>query len=431
MSPDSFERQIEAVRRRLAELEERALGPADQRVLLLESLEELSATLEELHVAAEELRHQNDELAAARQAVEAERQRYQDLFEFAPDGYLVTDHDGVIREANRAAASLLGVQPEFLVGKPLSVFVSEEDQKSFYGGLSQFRSATDAKEDWQLRLQPRDRTPFPASLTVGSVRQPEGGLTGLRWLIRDITERKEAEQELRSARDQLRALAARRETAHEDERSSIARESREELAQVLAALKIELTRLADLQPKELPTLRERTRGLLALVDGALKSALQIASDLRPGPLDDLGLMASIAWEAQAFQRRTGIQCHLISRLEDIPLDREQRTALYRIFQEALSNVERHTGVTRIRVELQVEGQGFILAVGDDGKRSAEGEGAVRESLLVLSIRERAHLLGGSVSIVGPPGGGTTVRVRIPLGCDEGTGTEGVPEKVSP
>ncbi len=212
MSPDPFDRQIEVALQRLKALARSAKDSADLKALVVETLEELSAALEELHVAAEELRQQNEELAATRQSVEAERQRYQDLFELAPDGYLVTDPEGIIREANRAAASLLGVRQEFLASKPLVVFVAEEARQAFHKRLTQMQQDATPAQDWQVSLQSREGEPFPASLTVAPVRDATGRLTGLRWLVRDISERKEAEELLRSmsTMDELTGLHNRR-----------------------------------------------------------------------------------------------------------------------------------------------------------------------------------------------------------------------------
>ncbi len=212
MSPDTFDWQIEVARQRLEALAQSAKDSADPRALVVETLEELSTVLEELHVAAEELRQQNEELAATRQSVEAERQRYQDLFELAPDGYLLTDPEGIIREANRAAATLLGVPQEFLVGKPLAVFVAKDAHQAFRGRLTQMQQGATTAHDWQVILQSREGEPFPGSLTVAPVRDAGGRMVGLRWLIRDISQRKEAENVLRSmsTMDELTSLYNRR-----------------------------------------------------------------------------------------------------------------------------------------------------------------------------------------------------------------------------
>ncbi len=188
--------QIEAAQERLATLEQQVKSAGEASVpagVQVEALTELSIVLEELQVAEEELRLQNEELMTARQMVEMERQRYQDLFDFAPDGYLVTDPQGVIREANRMAAILLQVPQGFLVGKPLLLFVTPEDRRSLSTGLMALR-AEGRVQRWELRLQPREASSFHAAITVAAKRNSEGRLVGLRWLIRDITERKRADE---------------------------------------------------------------------------------------------------------------------------------------------------------------------------------------------------------------------------------------------
>ena len=204
MSADTFEQQIEAAHRRLTALEAQ-VGDADgAETASPAALAEFSTALEELHVASEELRQQNEELLAAREALEVERQRYRDLFEFAPDGYLVTDADGTIREANQAAALLLGVRQHFLEGKPLVVFVAGEAHRAFSAYLARLHDGhLERVAEWQTTVQPRSGPPFPVTVTVGRIRDPKGHLVGLRWLLRDSTERVRTEVARRQWEAQL------------------------------------------------------------------------------------------------------------------------------------------------------------------------------------------------------------------------------------
>jgi PAS domain S-box-containing protein len=174
-----------------------------------EALEELLAALEELQVADEELCQQNEELLATLQVVEAERQRFQEFFEFAPDGYLVTDARGTIREANRAAGALLAVRPDRLAGKQLIVFVTEEDREIFHTQLTQ-PLQLERLQDREVQLKPRKGASFSAAVTVAVVRDREGSAEGLRWLLRDITKRKRTEDELAEYRHHLEELLAER-----------------------------------------------------------------------------------------------------------------------------------------------------------------------------------------------------------------------------
>jgi len=190
MSPDAFDEQFQAARRRLEELAERAQGSAGEQSSLLGDLQELSRALEGLRVVAVGLRRQNEELAATRRSVEEERQRYRDLFASAPPSYLVTDPGGVIREGNRAAARLLGVRQEVLEGKPLLLYLAEEDRAALHDLLTKIQGAPVGEEwtyDLRIRVQPGEGAPFPAALTVGPVRDEMNRLTDLGWVLRDTT----------------------------------------------------------------------------------------------------------------------------------------------------------------------------------------------------------------------------------------------------
>lgn len=206
MKAEIFDPKIGAAQARLESLRQRLDEAApSERELLADSFEELSIALTELEVAMEQLRQTNDQLAASQQALEAERQHYQELFEFTPDGYLVTDLNGTIQEANLAAAALLQAPQEFLVGKPLIVFVAEEEHKEFYELLRRLRQG-EKVERWEAQFQPRPGAPFPASLRVSSIRGAKGSPIGLRWLVLDITEHKRANEALRESNAMFEGL---------------------------------------------------------------------------------------------------------------------------------------------------------------------------------------------------------------------------------
>jgi PAS domain S-box-containing protein len=178
-------------------------SPVDQQPALRAAAEKLRIALEELHVVEEELRQQNEELLATRDELDAESRRYRELYELAPDGYLVTDLNGMIQEANGAAGELLRVPPSRLVGKPLSVFVAAEDQPAFRNHLAEAAEMT-ASRCWDLRFQPRGGGPFPAAATVAVHRDAAGQPTGWRWLVRDVSEQERLEETLRESEARFR-----------------------------------------------------------------------------------------------------------------------------------------------------------------------------------------------------------------------------------
>ena len=208
---DIFERKLSATTHRLEMLYRRADGSdAARRLLMPEDLRELADAMEELQVAGEELREQNEELASAHAIADTERQRYQELFHLAPNAYLVTDIAGVVTEANRTAADLFRLSSDRLVGKPLVLFLARESRQAFSARLARLGRGEEAK-DWELVIQPRGAGSFPASVAVAPARDVDGELVGLRWLIHDITQRKQTEEEMtfRAYHDQLTGLPNR------------------------------------------------------------------------------------------------------------------------------------------------------------------------------------------------------------------------------
>ena len=207
MAYDTFDEQMAAARRHLEALCETAGTAVNRQPILRATLAELGNALEQLHVTGETLRARSAELAASRDLIDVQRQRYEHFFESAPDGYLVTDAHGVIEEANSAAATLLGRDRKALVGKPLAVLIAEEQQRLFRTHLSRLQEGrADRLVDWEVCLQRHDGTTVAVGLSAAVVRGPRRQVTGLRWLLRDISERKRHEAALRNSEARLRAI---------------------------------------------------------------------------------------------------------------------------------------------------------------------------------------------------------------------------------
>ena len=204
-SEDFFERKmgefvqkVDSVQENVKVLQQSATEKSSkqQNQTMLAALEELKVALEELHVAEEEMKQQNEELEIARTRAEIERQRYHELFELAPDGYVVTDSAGIIREANRAAVNLLNLSSKFLIRKPLINFIAYEERRAFRAKLMQLIQ-TEWMQEWEIRILPRTGESFDAAVTVSTVRDLQGKPIGWRWLLRDITSRKQTEEKIR------------------------------------------------------------------------------------------------------------------------------------------------------------------------------------------------------------------------------------------
>lgn len=227
-----------------------------------------------------------------------------------------------------------------------------------------------------------------------------------------------AEGELQTSYGTLRALAARLEAIREEERTHIARELHDVLGQALTALKYDLTAITSRLPKRNTQLREQAAAMTAQIDETIQTVRRLSSELRPGILDDLGLAAAIEWQASDFSKRTEIECNVRLPEREIPLSRPQATAVFRIFQETLTNVARHAHATRVDVELAAEEGMAVLCVRDNGRGIDLATAQGKKSLGLVGMRERASLLGGSVEIDGAPGEGTRVVVRIPIPSDK-------------
>ncbi len=232
--------------------------------------------------------------------------------------------------------------------------------------------------------------------------------------IRAFERQKHLNRELSSSREALRDLAREIQSAREEERARIAREIHDELGQQLTVMKMEVAWLEKRLPGEPAPLREKAGSIKGAIDAAIGTVRRISSELRPGVLDHLGIGAAVAWQAGSFGSRTGIACTVSVPDRVFPLGKDRETALFRIFQEALTNVARHSGADSVDVDLSEAGGEVVLTVTDNGKGIC-GEGAARPgSLGLIGMRERVLPFGGAVEIEGSAGSGTRLKVRLPI-----------------
>jgi signal transduction histidine kinase len=236
-----------------------------------------------------------------------------------------------------------------------------------------------------------------------------------RMLNAELAERALTEQRLRTAEENLRALAAHLQSVREEERIYIAREIHDELGQALTGLKFDIGSLAKGHgTDDAHAFAQKTQAISQAIDRIINSVRRISSGLRPEVLDEIGLGAAIEWQAREFQRRTGVRC-----LVELPPnfrdpDQERSTALFRIFQELLTNVARHANATRVDVKLdEIDDQGLALTVADNGRGVKPAELESPSSLGFLGLRERVLAFGGTLDVKGEEGKGTTVSVTIP------------------
>ncbi len=318
-----------------------------------------------------------------------------------------------INFANAAVEEVFGWRPEDLIGKSVTRFYrnekeAEEIGRHFYSTLEHQR--TFVSEFHCRHKDGRDILCRMRSSRIGERLKDRGIVI----TYEDITEQRRAEEELANSREQLRNLSIHLQSVREKESTRIAREIHDELGQSLSALQMDLAWLGPRLPTEDAALAGKVQRMRHLVDATIDSVHRISTELRPILLDDLGLIAAMEWQVQEFQGRTGVQCVARLDCEDNSVEKDLATTLFRVFQEALTNVARHAEATRIEVRLARKGDELYLQVSDNGKGITAKQIGDPNSFGIVGIRERVNMWGGSVSITGKPGKGTILKVRIPM-----------------
>jgi PAS domain S-box-containing protein len=341
-------------------------------------------------------------------------EKYHSLFTRSRDAILLTMPDGSILDANPAACEMFGRSLEEIQSVGRKDLVDMTDPRLNVALSKRARRGTAMAEITMLRANGEK---FPVEIS-STVFVDESGQQKTSMIIHDITERKKAEEELRVSRGQMRALAARLQAVREEERTDIAREIHDELGGALTGLRIDFSFL-ERAASTIENETVRTSFLTGIgsmvksIDATIQTMRTISMKLRPGVLDDLGLVAALEWQLKDFEKRSGIRCEFVPPVEDISLDADLSTALFRIVQEALTNVARHSGATEVIVRLRVDADSSALEVEDNGKGIEKEKALGKDSLGLLGMRERVQMFGGRISVTGTPGICTKVTVEIP------------------
>ncbi len=341
--------------------------------------------------------------------------RYQKTIESVMDAIIAVDGNQAVCLFNPAAERMFGLSKAQVLGGPLARLIPARARASHMLHLDRFACAPrDSRAmglDREITGLRADGTEFPIEATIS--RTLIDGQPQLTAVLRDVTKRRHADDEMRELNRQLRSLSASLQDVREQERARIALELHDELGQQLTGLKLELSWLtARLKEGKTPEPGE-IAAMRNLVDVSIASVRRIATELRPPILDDLGFGEAVAWHAAEFARRSGIACRLDLQAQSLVTDDVVATALFRIVQESLTNVARHAGASCVDVKLVRAGADLVLSVRDDGTGMAPaGRGA--KGIGLVSIRERAMSLGGRLDTRGEPGAGTTITVTLPL-----------------
>lgn len=318
---------------------------------------------------------------------------------------------------NPMAEQVFGCTAMEAVGASLSRFIPERFRAGHERHVEQFgvTGVSDRKMGKQrvlfgLRSNGEE---FPIEASISQIRDGEGKLYTV--MLRDITERVKAENAQRQSREELRELSANLQNVREEEKTRIARELHDDLGQQLTALKMDISSVEqELETTAEPHLLQQLRGMRRLIDATVASVRRIAADLRPVMLDDLGLIPAIEWLANDFTNRYGIDVERRIEVGDTGFTPTGATTLFRIVQEALTNVARHAEATLVTLTVRVEGDVCVLQIADNGHGANRSPTPGEKSFGLLGIRERAHMLGGTVEIHTSDGKGFVLTVTFPI-----------------
>jgi PAS domain S-box-containing protein len=414
--------------------------------------------LHELQVHQVELEMQNAELQDARDKTEALLERYTDLYDFAPVGYLSIDAEGLIQEVNLTGAALLGVERSRLMRLRLERLVAPASRTIFRSFLKEVFTVP-KDHYYEVQLLKRGGTfwaGFRAASAVSlrgagkwcrvafgditdrkqaeeSQRRMEAQVAANRELKQEITRRQAVEEALRKSEQyshrllaeslelqkQLRRLSRQILTVQEEERRRISRELHDEVAQILMGINLHLAALAQQGEVDAKGLKKKIKRTRQLVVRSLNTVHQFAVKLRPPALDDLGLIPALHSYMKEFAVQAGLVIRLTSfsrgRIEQ--LDGAKRTVLYRVAQEALTNIARHAEASLVKVSIRKLQSVICMEVQDNGK-SFDVQGALptrrKKGLGLLGMRERVEMVGGRFTVESSPGQGTTIRAEIPF-----------------
>jgi PAS domain S-box-containing protein len=338
-----------------------------------------------------------------------------DLIDVLPFYVMLVDEHHHILQANAAVRQHLGVDPEAIIGGYCPEVIHGIKEPVNECPLEEALEKGQAVER-ELLDEASGRWIRSAVYPIPGQKTGEGKV--FFHMISDVSDRKRAEGELQASQAVLRDLCAHLESIREEERGRIAREVHDELGQILTSLNIDLSWLSQKMPGDHSEFLEKTRSMRESLGVALQAVKTISAELRPLVLDTLGLTAALEWQIQELRKRTGLHLSFSASPSDLVLDKDRSTALFRICQEALTNVIRHAGASSVRLTLALKKDRIVLSIQDNGKGIEPEKVSAQRSFGLIGMRERALHWGGGVTIRGRPGKGTLVRVSLPLAAGE-------------
>ena len=335
------------------------------------------------------------------------------LLDSVRESVVAIDSERRISFWNKGAETLFGFPADEALGAPVETLIVPDDAQAKRELEQEFvTAARHGRWQGQVLRRRRDGSELWTDLVVSSMAHADGRPAGFIAIHRDITELRASQELIRDSRERMQNLASSLLVAREQERAAIARDLHDDVGQALTRLRIDLCWLTERMPKRLRT--RRSNEMTDLVDSLLRRVQHISSELRPPVLDDFGLEAAIEWQARQFSDWNTCTCALDLELAGLRVHRNRDTVVFRIVQEALTNVARHAQAGRVLIRGRVSSGELQVQVDDNGVGFAEGKLGSPQSLGLISMRERAESIGGRLEVVSRAGRGTSVSVRVPV-----------------
>jgi PAS domain S-box-containing protein len=350
------------------------------------------------------------------EALRRSEKNFRKAFESSPSPAAISRRrDRQVLNVNSAYVRTFGYTAEEAIGKTpdeLGVWPDERERQEFWQRIQSETSVN----GYETRLRTKSGTLIDV-LIYSQAIELSGEPCFLTSVI-DITERVRVEEQLITTSEQLRALSSSLQSAREEESKRIAREIHDELGGTLTSWRWDLEEIREaicdpMDSSQVASVRTKIDAMIKLTETTLDTVRKLSSELRPTALE-LGLVEALEWQAIQFRERTGIQVDLACSMERADVEDRAATAVFRILQEALTNIQRHAQARKVLIAARQEAGEFILTIKDNGRGISDDEKSAPQSLGLLGMRERAHLVGGEFSIEGAKAGGTQITVRIPL-----------------
>ena len=362
-----------------------------------------------------------DDVTETKLAVEAlqkSEDNFRTLVTAAPDGIALIKMPGTIKEMNSAFARLLGLSRIEMIGTNIMDLIRDDKGNKVLDELLDILQKKRYITAKRVNIISKNSSVVPVELSAKAIYKSKRKIDKIILVIRDITYRLMAENELKESREEMRKLATYISNVREDEKKKIAFEIHDDLGYALTAMKMDLKWLQKKMDSCNQNVEDKLVDMTTLLDETIQKVRDLSTRLRPSVLDHFGIIAAIEWQAAEFQKHFSVRCRIHSEISDLDLDDQTSTALFRIVQESLTNIGKHANARRVDLNIYIRSGKLFMKIIDNGIGMIKGSESGSHSLGVLGMKEKARSIGADLSISNNPEGGTCVKIQLPVSINK-------------